>query len=49
MYAREEKFDILGIAETWLYDNIENNKICIEGYTLYRRIQLRLNQVGVGE
>ena len=37
MYAKEEKLDLLGIAETWLHDTVENSEIHIEGYSLYRR------------
>ena len=29
MYAKEEKFDILDIAKTWLHDTVENNEIYI--------------------
>ena len=37
MYAKEDKLDLLGIAETWLHDTVENSEIRIEGYSLYRR------------
>ena len=36
MYVLEEKFDIIGITETWLNDGILDSEMSIEGYTLHR-------------
>lgn len=33
----KEKFDIIGVTETWLSQNITNNVIAMNGYTLVRR------------
>src|SRR3989442_9919139 len=36
MYVLEEKFDIVGITETWLYSEISDSEMSIDGYTLLR-------------
>src|SRR5207247_8379211 len=36
MYVLEEKFDIVGITETWLHSGISDSEMSIEGYTLLR-------------
>ena len=36
MYALEQKFDIIGITETWLNNSISDNEMSIAGYTLHR-------------
>ena len=33
----ECNFDIMGICETFLDDNVEDNEICIEGYTTVKK------------
>lgn len=32
-----EKFDVIGVTETWLSQNITNNAITLNGYNLFRR------------
>src|SRR2546425_11880170 len=36
MYVLEEKFDIVGITETWLYPEISDSEMSIDGYFLLR-------------
>lgn len=36
MYVLEEKFDVIGITETWLNAGILDSEMSIEGYTLHR-------------
>src|SRR5206468_8374393 len=36
MYVLEEKFDIVGITETWLYSEISDSEMSIDGYHLLR-------------
>ena len=33
----ECKFDVMGICETFLDDNVTDNEICIEGYTMFKK------------
>ena len=49
LYAKEEKLNVLGIAETWLHDTVENSEICIEGYSLYRKDRAEIESSRVGE
>ena len=37
LYLTQEKPDIVGITETWTYEDIEDSEICMEGYTLLRK------------
>jgi hypothetical protein len=30
-------FSVIGVAETWLNDNVADTEICIHGYKLYRK------------
>ena len=30
-------FDVMGICETFLDDNVTDNEICIEGYTIVKK------------
>ena len=37
LYLIQEKPDIVGITETWLYEEIEDTEISAEGYTVFRK------------
>lgn len=37
LYLTQEKPDIVGITETWLYNEIEDSEISVEGYTVFRK------------
>ena len=37
LYLTQEKPDIVGITETWTYEDIQESEICMEGYTLLRK------------
>src|SRR5688572_3692996 len=42
--TRENDLDIIGIAESWLGDNIANSEISIENYTVYRKDRCRVKE-----
>ena len=37
LYLTQEKPDIVGITETWLYNEIEDSEISVEGYTVFHK------------
>ena len=37
LYAEDKKLDIIGIAESWLNDNVADNEIAIDNFTVYRK------------
>lgn len=37
LYITQEKPDIVGITETWTYEEVQDSEICMEGYTLLRK------------
>ena len=37
LYAIELNLHLIGIAETWLNDDVESAEVCIENYTIYRK------------
>lgn len=37
LYLTQEKPDLLGITETWTYEDVQDSEICVEGYTLLRK------------
>ena len=37
LYLTQEKPDIVGITETWTYEEVQGSEICIEGYTVLRK------------
>lgn len=37
LYLTQEKPDIVGITETWTYEDVQDSEICMEGYTLLRK------------
>jgi predicted ATPase len=37
IYANSQNLHLIGIAETWLNESIDNSEINIDGYTLYRK------------
>jgi len=43
-----EKPDIVGITETWTYEDIQDSEICIEGYTLLRKDRVIGNKMRGG-
>ena len=42
MYALENSLDIIGVAESWLNENILDSEVAIDGYTLFRKDRNRL-------
>lgn len=41
-YAMENDLDIIGIAESWLTDNILQSEVNLNGFTLYRKDRCRV-------
>jgi ribonuclease P/MRP protein subunit RPP40 len=37
LYLTQEKPDLVGITETWTYEDVQDSEICVEGYTLLRK------------
>lgn len=37
LYANEQKLDIIGVAETWLNDNVDSSEVSLDGFTTYRK------------
>ena len=37
LYILEEKPDIIGITESWTYEDLQNSELNFEGYTLLRK------------
>ena len=44
LYAADLNLHIIGIAETWLNDNIANSEVCLRGFTMYRRDRLNIKE-----
>ena len=40
----ECNFDVMGICETFLDDNVTDNEICIEGYTIVKKNRNRYGE-----
>ena len=43
-YADEKELDVIGIAETWLNDNILDREIILDGFTLYRKDRCKVRE-----
>ena len=37
IHAVENSLHIIGIAETWLHENVSDEEISLQGYTVYRK------------
>ena len=40
--AIENKIDVIGVAESWLSDNVIDAELCIDGYKLYQKDRLQV-------
>ena len=38
----ENKIDVIGVAESWLSDNVIDAELCIDGYKLYQKDRLQV-------
>jgi hypothetical protein len=43
-YTKQNDLDVIGIAETWLTDNILQPEVSLNGYTLYRKDRCTVKQ-----